>query len=77
MRNSSRKQMHNRSIKSRLHTLERDYLQLVGDGKREDAGKALKTLNSAFDKAAKTGVVHRAMANRKKSRLAVRLTAVK
>ena len=77
MRNSSRKQMQNRSIKSRLHTLERDYLQLVGDGKKEDAGKALKTLSSAFDKAAKTGVVHRAMANRKKSRLAVRLTAVK
>ncbi|HYG33484.1 MAG TPA: 30S ribosomal protein S20, partial [Clostridia bacterium] len=28
---------------------------------------------SAFDKAAKSGVVHRATANRKKSRLALRL----
>lgn len=77
MRNSTRKQMHNRSIKSRLHTLERNYLQLVGEGKKEDAGKALKTLSSAFDKAAKTGVVHRSMANRKKSRLALRLSTAK
>ena len=73
MRNSSRKQARNRSAKSRLHTLERAYLELLGTGKKEDAAKALRGLSSAFDKAAKSGTIHRATANRKKSRLALRL----
>jgi small subunit ribosomal protein S20 len=77
MRNSARKKLHNRSIKSRLHTLERAYLQLIGAGKKQDASKALQNLTSAFDKAAKSGVVHRATADRKKSRLALRLAHAK
>jgi small subunit ribosomal protein S20 len=77
MRNSARKQLQNRSIKSRLHTLERAYMDLLGSGKKDDAAKALRTLSSAFDKAAKSGVVHRATANRKKSRLALQLTRAK
>jgi small subunit ribosomal protein S20 len=77
MRNSARKQLQNRSVKSRLHTLEKSYLTLLGAGKREDASKALQTVTSAFDKAAKSGVVHRATADRKKSRLALRLARAK
>ena len=73
MRNSARKRLHNRSIKSRLHTLERGYAKLLQEGKKDEAAKALVSLTSAFDKAAKTGVVHRSQANRKKSRLAIRL----
>ena len=77
MRNSARKRLHNRSIKSRLHSLERGYLRLVGAGKKEDASKALRDISSAFDKAAKSGAIHRATADRKKSRLALRLVASK
>ncbi len=77
MRNSARKQLQNRSVKSRLHTLEKSYLTLLGAGKREDASKALRDVTSAFDKAAKSGVVHRATADRKKSRLALRLAQAK
>jgi small subunit ribosomal protein S20 len=77
MRNSARKQLQNRSLKSRLHTLERNYLDLLDSGKKEDASKALQSITSAFDKAAKTGVVHRATADRKKSRLALRFARVK
>jgi small subunit ribosomal protein S20 len=77
MRNSARKHLQNRSIKSRLHTLESSYLKLIGAGKRDDASKALRVVTSAFDKAAKSGVVHRATADRKKSRLALRLAQVK
>jgi len=77
MRSSARKHAHNRSIKSRLHSLEKKYLILVGAGKKNEAGEALRAIVSAFDKAAKFGVVHRATANRKKSRLSVRLNAVK
>lgn len=77
MRNSARKAAQNRSTKSRLHTLERTYLTLLGTGKKDEAGQALRNLSSAFDKAAKSGTIHRAMANRKKSRLAVRLAKAK
>ncbi len=77
MRSSARKRLHNRSVKSRLHSLERGYLQLLGSGKKEDATKAFQKISSAFDKAAKAGVVHRATADRKKSRLALRLAHTK
>lgn len=77
MRNSARKRAHNRSIKSRLHSLERQYLALVSAGKKDEAAASLRTVSSAFDKAAKTGTVHAATAARKKSRLAIRLNGVK
>ena len=77
MRSSARKNLRNRSIKSRLHTLEVGYLELITAGKKDDAAKELRTLSSAFDKAAKAGVVHRATANRKKSRLSLRLARAK
>ena len=76
MRNSARKQSRNRSVKSRLHTLEKKYLDLVKAGKKEEASTSLRSLTSAYDKAAKGGVVHRTSANRKKSRLALRLKSV-
>ncbi|HEY5915162.1 MAG TPA: 30S ribosomal protein S20 [Verrucomicrobiae bacterium] len=77
MRNSARKQVRNHSVKSRLHTLEKTYLELIGTGRKDEAAKSLQALTSAFDKAAKAGVVHRATANRKKSRLALRLAKAK
>ncbi len=77
MRNSARKNLHNRGIKSRLHTIEVSYLELLSAGKKEEAAKQLRTISSAFDKAAKSGAVHRATADRKKSRLAVRLAQAK
>jgi small subunit ribosomal protein S20 len=77
MRNSARKNLRNRSAKSRLHTLEISYLELLAAGKKDDAAKQLRTLSSAFDKAAKSGAVHRATADRKKSRLALRLAKAK
>ena len=77
MRNSARKRLHNRSIKSSLHQLEKKYVALLTSGKKEDAGKSLQAVSSAFDKAAKKGVIHKSMASRKKSRLTARLNAMK
>jgi small subunit ribosomal protein S20 len=77
MRNSAAKQLRNRSTKSRLHTLEKGYLSLVGAGKADEATKALTTLTSALDKAAKKGTVHRSTVSRKVSRLAIRLNKSK
>jgi small subunit ribosomal protein S20 len=77
MRNSARKQVRNRGVKTRLRTLQKNYLSLLASGKKDEASKAYQQISSAFDKAAKTGVVHRATANRKKSRLALRLAKAK
>jgi small subunit ribosomal protein S20 len=76
-RNSVRKAAHNRHFKTRLKGLERHYLESLEAGKKDDATKAYRVVSSALDKAAKSGVIHRAKADRKKSRLAVRLGALK
>ena len=77
MRNSERKRLHNRRTASRLRKLEKNYLALVATGPQAEAAQAFRNVCSAFDKAVKSGVVHKATANRKKSRLALRLKAVK
>lgn len=76
-RNSVRKNLQNRSRNSSLKTLERKYLELVDTGKKEDASKVLRTVSSSLDKAAKTGVIPRGNADRKKSRLTLRLNKMK
>jgi len=75
-RSSLRKQSHNKSIKSRLHTLESKLLSLVDAKKSGEAAEAYRAFSSALDKAAKVQVIHRNTASRKKSRLAARLKTV-
>lgn len=77
MRNSARKSLRNHAVKSRLHNLEKRYTELLGAGKKEDAAAAFRQLSSVLDKAVKKGVIHQARASRSKSRLSVRLNAVK
>jgi small subunit ribosomal protein S20 len=67
----ARRHARNKSVKTRLHTLERNYRSLLSAGKSEDAAKALREASSALDKAAKKGVIPKRRASRKKSRLAV------
>jgi small subunit ribosomal protein S20 len=77
MRSSARRHLLNRSVKSRLHTLEQNYLDSLGAGPKDASATALRTVSSALDKAAKSGVIHRRTADRKKSRLALRLAHAK
>jgi small subunit ribosomal protein S20 len=77
MRNSERKHLHNKASKSRLKTLEKNFLASLKVGKKEEAVHAFCAVSSGFDKAAKTGVIHSSTANRKKSRLGTRLAALK
>jgi small subunit ribosomal protein S20 len=77
MRGSARKETRNHGLKSRLKTVEKSYLELLKAGKKDEATAAYRSVSSAFDKAAKSGVIHSSTASRKKSRLAIRLTALK
>ena len=77
VRNSARKQMRNKSVKTSLKTVETKYRALIAAGKKDEASQALRQAESVFDKAAKAGVIHSATASRKKSRLALALKAAK
>lgn len=77
VRQSARRYTRNISIKNRLKTIEKRFLTTVKAGKKEDAQQAYRDVSSAFDKAAKAGVIHAAKASRKKSRLAVHLQTAK
>jgi small subunit ribosomal protein S20 len=73
MRGNERKHQHNRSVKSSLRRVEKDYRALLAAGKKDEAKKALPAVHSALDKAVKSGVLARPTVNRKKSRLAAAL----
>ncbi len=72
-RSNARKHTRNTSTENRLHTLEKNFQALATSGKRDEATTALRTLVSAVDKAAKSGVIHKSTASRKKSRFASQL----
>jgi small subunit ribosomal protein S20 len=77
MRSSARKQDHNKSIKSRLKTMEKRFLSALENGPKDKATEAFRDVSSALDKAAKCTSIPKATANRKKSRLALRLAKMK
>ncbi len=76
-RKSKLRHTRNHSTLSRLHTLERRFVANLSAGKRDEAAASLNALISALDKAAKTNVIHANTASRKKSRLTLRLAAMK
>lgn len=75
MRKSERRRLRNRAVKSRLKTLEKKLNAMLKDGKIEEARAFCSEIYSAFDKAVKSGVIHRGTADRKKSRIATRIAA--
>ena len=76
-RSSARRNVHNRAIKSRLKTLETKFAESVGVSKKAEAAQALRLVTSALDKAAKTGVIPKGRADRKKGRLAAQVNKLK
>ena len=72
-RSNASKAARNRSVVSRLKTLEKRFLSLIKDGKNPEAATAFREVSSAYGKAVKTGTVKSNTADRKRSRLQVRL----
>jgi len=68
-RQSEKRRIRNKMIKSRAKTLVKDFVQLVGEKKKDEARKKLGELSSFLDKAVSKGVYHRNTAARKKSRM--------
>ena len=75
-RASVRRQVNNKAIKSRLHKLEKKFLSLIEAKQAKEAVATYGELTAGLDKAAKTRVIHRNLADRKKSRMALRFKAL-
>ena len=75
-RQSARNASRNASVLSTLRTRQKKLLSAVTEGDEVTIREASVALSSLLDKAAKRGIIHRNLANRKKSRLpAVRTLA--
>lgn len=77
MRQSLRRRQHNLKIKDKFKSEIKKVKKLIAKGQRTEAVKALTTVMSALDKAAKTGVIHKNTASRRKSRLAKAVGKIK
>lgn len=67
MRKTARQTQQNRAIKSRLKTFARNLSKAVAEGSAEEQKAAAINYVSALDKAAKTDVIHRNVAQRRKA----------
>ncbi|MCY2931295.1 MAG: 30S ribosomal protein S20 [Planctomycetota bacterium] len=77
MRQNAKRQSRNRWRKAKVKSAVKDYTDAVSGG---DAVKAAETLKNAYrqlDRTAVKGTIHKNAANRKKSRLARKLNALK
>ena len=77
LRASKRKRVYNTSRKDAMKDGLKEIKKLALSGKKAEAEKMLASVSQAIDKAAKTGVIKKNNANRKKSRLAKLLKKVK
>lgn len=70
------KTLRNRMIKSALKTTLKKFEIALAGGNKEAATTAFTAAGKALDMAASKGVIHKNMAARKKSRLAIKLNAL-
>jgi small subunit ribosomal protein S20 len=75
LRVDAKRRTRNLKIKRELKKAVKTFQSLVTEKKSEEAKKQYSKVSSLLDKAAKKNVIHANMANRKKSRLAVRIPA--
>jgi small subunit ribosomal protein S20 len=75
-RQNTKRRLRNKSVKTRIKNVTKDVHLAAGEASKEAAFSKLAAAQSAIDKAAKKGVIHKRTAARKISRLA-RLTAQK
>ena len=75
MRTSEEKRQSNRSTKSRLTSVRREFLEAVTAGDKSKSAELLKSYASHLDKAVKHGVIPANNADRHKSRAAEKIKA--
>jgi small subunit ribosomal protein S20 len=77
IRRSEKRRERNAKKKSSIRTFAKNILKSVKAGKKEDALKFYNEYASLVDKAAKDKIIHKKSADRSKSRISVRIAAIK
>ena len=72
IKQDAKKRLRNRARKSSIATAEKKFIKLLEAGNTTEARAALVSVISAYDNGAKKGVISKAKADRKKSRLTIR-----
>jgi small subunit ribosomal protein S20 len=72
LRQSKKRRSRNIQKKKKVKNLLKDFNNLISQNKKEEAKKILPQVYKFIDKAAKTGLIKKNTASRKKSRLAKR-----
>lgn len=72
-RKSERRTPHNRALKKKIRLLAKSVEMAISNKKLDEAMQLLPNCFSAWDKAAKVGVIHKNAASRKKSRLSSKI----
>lgn len=75
-RKTARKTAHNDRVRENLTNLRRTLRKAVETKDSAEAGKTLKAMYSALDRAAKVGVIHKRAAARRKSRYSASVKAI-
>jgi len=76
-RKTARKTEHNVRVRENISNLRRTLRQVTAEGDQSKATETLQKLQSALDKAAKVGVLHKRTVARRKSRLSKSVAAMK
>ncbi|MFC1807085.1 30S ribosomal protein S20 [Candidatus Omnitrophota bacterium] len=77
IRQDKKRHLSNVRIKSELKTLTKKLEKLISDKKGDEAAKMLSLVMSKLDKAAKKGLIKSHNADRKKSRLSIKVKKIK
>ncbi len=72
-RQSQKRRLKNRMVKSRIHTTFRRVVAAIHENNREKVEALFRDYMSFVDKAVKKGIIHKNNAARKKSRLALKI----
>lgn len=73
VRRNERRNQFNKGVKTKVKSAEKKFAAMVAAGNHTEAAKLISAVFSAYDRAAKSGVLNRGTADRKKSRLTLQL----
>jgi len=77
IRRSERRKERNSAQKTTMRTYAKNILKSLKSGNKEEATSLFNTYASLVDKAAKKNIIHKKNADRKKSRMAQKISSIK
>jgi small subunit ribosomal protein S20 len=76
-RKTEKRTLHNRAVKKQIRLLAKQVESAIAGKNLEEAKKLLPACISAWDKAAKSSIVHKNAASRKAARLSAKISKLK